>query len=72
MSATPLDRVENRDAVGRALAALSPEEREAVALRYGGDLTVPEVAEVLGEPLQRFEGRVYRGLRKLREELGPE
>ncbi len=71
-STKPLDRVESRDAVRRALATLSAEEREAVALRYGGDLTVREVAEVLGEPLQRIEGRVYRGLRKLREELVPE
>jgi RNA polymerase sigma-70 factor (ECF subfamily) len=65
-----LDGIERRDELGRALATLSPEEREAVALRYGADLTVPEVADVLGEPLQRVEGRVYRALRKLREELG--
>ena len=63
------DQVDSSEELSRALAALSSEEREAVALRYGGDLTVPEVAEVLGEPLQRIEGRVYRALRKLREEL---
>ena len=43
-----------------------PEEREAIALRFGADLTVPEIAEVLGEPLTTVEGRVYRALRKLR------
>lgn len=64
-----LERVESRDELGRALGTLSAEEREALALRYGADLTVPEAAEVLGEPLERVEGRVYRGLRKLREEL---
>lgn len=64
-----LERIEGQDELDRALRALSPEEREAVALRYGADLTVPEVAEVLGEPLQRVEGRVYRALRKLRGEL---
>ncbi len=64
-----LEEVESRDAVARALQCLSPEEREAVALRYGADLTVPEVAALLGEPLQRIEGRVYRALRKLRDEL---
>lgn len=66
---TALDRVEGRDELARALAGLSPEEREAVALRYGADLTVPEVARLLGEPVQRVEGRVYRALRKLRREL---
>jgi RNA polymerase sigma-70 factor (ECF subfamily) len=64
-----LERIEGQDELDRALRALSPEEREAVALRYGADLTVPEVAKVLGEPLQRVEGRVYRALRKLRGEL---
>ena len=59
----------DRDAVLRALATLSPEERESIALRFGADLTVPEVARVLGEPLARIEGRVYRALRKLRERL---
>ena len=67
-----LDRVESRDELAQALQALSPEEREAVALRYGADLSVPEVAEALGEPLQRVEGRVYRALRKLRAELADE
>src|SRR3954452_20154760 len=68
----PYASVEARDAVGRALEKLSPEEREAVSLRYGGDLSVPEVAKVLGEPLDRIEGRVYRALRKLRADLGAE
>jgi RNA polymerase sigma factor (sigma-70 family) len=65
-----LAQVEHRDTVQRALATLSGEEREAVALRFGADLTVPEMARVLGEPLTTVEGRVYRALRKLRGELG--
>ena len=60
---------EARDAVQRALRVLSPEEREAIALRFGAELTVPEMAEALGEPLTTVEGRVYRALRKLRAEL---
>jgi RNA polymerase sigma-70 factor (ECF subfamily) len=66
-----LQAVEHRDELQHALAALSAEEREAIALRFGADLTVPEMAEVLGERLTTVEGRVYRGLRKLRDELGP-
>ena len=64
-----LAAVEDRDAVQRALHALSPEEREAVALRYGGDLTIPEIARLRGEKLTAVEGRVYRALRKLKAEL---
>jgi RNA polymerase sigma factor (sigma-70 family) len=65
----PLASVEHRDELGRALYTLSAEEREAVALRFGADLTVPEIAKVLGEPLTTVEGRVYRALRKLKSEL---
>ena len=61
--------IEARDAVQRAMRVLSPEEREAIALRFGAELTVPEMAEALGEPLTTVEGRVYRALRKLRAEL---
>jgi RNA polymerase sigma factor (sigma-70 family) len=64
-----LEGVERREALERALATLSAEEREAVALRFGADLSVPEMARVLGEPLTTVEGRVYRALRKLRERL---
>jgi RNA polymerase sigma-70 factor (ECF subfamily) len=61
--------VEHRDEIQRALRVLSDEEREAIALRFGGDLTVPEIAKLLKQPLPRIEGRVYRSLRKLRDEL---
>jgi RNA polymerase sigma-70 factor (ECF subfamily) len=61
--------LEHRDEVTRALGVLSPEEREAVALRFGADMTVPDMARVLGLELTTVEGRVYRALRKLREEL---
>lgn len=64
------EAIEHRDAVQRALAALSAEEREAIALRFGADLTVPEIASLLKEPLTTVEGRVYRALRKLRTQMG--
>jgi RNA polymerase sigma-70 factor (ECF subfamily) len=69
-SAEALAAVEHRDEVQRALTILSDEEREAIALRFGGDLTVPEIAKLLKQPLPRVEGRVYRSLRKLRDALG--
>ncbi|HEY7076917.1 MAG TPA: sigma-70 family RNA polymerase sigma factor [Solirubrobacteraceae bacterium] len=65
----PLAGVEERELLQRALAELSDEEREAIALRFGAELTVPEIAKVLGESLTTVEGRVYRALRKLRGRL---
>jgi RNA polymerase sigma factor (sigma-70 family) len=67
---TALADLERRDELAAALAHLSGEEREAIALRYGADLTVPEIARLTGESLTTAEGRVYRGLRKLRDLLG--
>jgi RNA polymerase sigma-70 factor, ECF subfamily len=61
--------VADRDAVQRALGTLSTEEREVISLRFGADLTVPEIAKLLDEKLSTVEGRVYRALRKLRGEL---
>jgi RNA polymerase sigma-70 factor (ECF subfamily) len=60
------EAVEHRDTVQRALRGLAEEEREAIALRFGADLTVPEIAKLLKLPLSTVEGRVYRALRKLR------
>jgi RNA polymerase sigma-70 factor (ECF subfamily) len=54
----------------RALATLPPAERDVIALRFGGELTVPEIAATLNEPLRRVEGRLYRGLSRLRTTLG--
>ena len=65
-----LGRVDDRDELTNALAGLSDEEREAIALRYGGDLTTREVANVLGVRVTTAEGRLSRGLRKLKAELG--
>jgi RNA polymerase sigma factor (sigma-70 family) len=64
-----LDWVEDRATVAAALDVLSEQEREVVALRFGGELTGPEMAELLGEKLTTVEGRLYRALRKLRAEL---
>jgi RNA polymerase sigma factor (sigma-70 family) len=64
------DHLADRDAVQGAMGRLPEPEREALALRFGAELTVPEVAQVLGISLTTAEGRVYRGLRRLREDLG--
>jgi len=64
-----LDQVEDRDVLLRGLGRLSDEEREAIALRYGAELTLPEIAKLLQEKLSTVQGRVYRALRKLKDEL---
>jgi RNA polymerase sigma factor (sigma-70 family) len=61
--------IDERDAVHRAMECLSEEEREVIALRYGAELTVPEIGKLTGEKLTTIEGRLYRALRKLKPEL---
>jgi RNA polymerase sigma-70 factor (ECF subfamily) len=65
-----IDAVADRDLVMRSLRLVSEEERECLALRFGADLTLKEIAAAIGEPESTVEGRVYRGLRKLRAQLG--
>ncbi len=65
-----LDDAGARTDLMSAMDTLSDQEREAVALRYGADLTVPEIAALTRKRLTTVEGRVYRALNKLRKELG--
>ena len=62
--------IELRDEVSRALRALNGDEREAIALRYGADLTVSQIATVTGTKPATIEKRIYRALAKLRDALG--
>ena len=64
-----VDQVAERDSLRLALEQLSAEEREAVALKFAADLTLREIAAATGESVTTAEGRVYRGLRKLREAM---
>ena len=52
-----------------ALKLLPPEELEAIALRYGADLSLAETARVTGERVTTTQGRIYRALGKLRTHL---
>ena len=65
-----MERVEERRALLGAMEGLPPDEREALALLYGADLTAKQAATVLGVPATTVQGRVYRGMRRLRDELG--
>jgi RNA polymerase sigma-70 factor (ECF subfamily) len=59
----------DRAAIVAALAALPPEQREAIELAFFGGLTHAEVAERTGQPLGTIKGRMRLGLRRLRSEL---
>jgi RNA polymerase sigma-70 factor (ECF subfamily) len=62
-----LGAVSDRDLLARGMQTLSEEERAVVALRFGADLTLSEIADVLEERQSTVEGRLYRGLRRLRD-----
>jgi RNA polymerase sigma-70 factor (ECF subfamily) len=61
--------VEDRVDLDRALGALSQEERDAIALRFGADLKMAEIAKLIGQPESTVQGRIYRGLDKLRDRV---
>jgi RNA polymerase sigma factor (sigma-70 family) len=52
-----------------ALARLTERDREVLALRYGADLTGPEIADLLGLSLANVQQISSRALRKLRKLL---
>ena len=52
-----------------ALGELSDRERELLALRYGGDLSGPEIAELTGLKLANVQQILSRALRRMRARL---
>jgi RNA polymerase sigma-70 factor (ECF subfamily) len=63
------ERLDDRDAIRRGLAALPDEEREAVALYYGADLSLEEIAHITGTKTTTIKGRLARGRERLRDVL---
>jgi RNA polymerase sigma factor (sigma-70 family) len=56
-------------ALAAALSALSPRSREVIALRFGADLSGPEIAELTGLSLANVQQTLSRSLRRLRHSL---
>jgi RNA polymerase sigma factor (sigma-70 family) len=52
-----------------ALAELVPRDREILALRFGGDLNGPEIAQMTGQSLANVQQILSRSLRRLRVSL---
>jgi RNA polymerase sigma-70 factor, ECF subfamily len=68
-AADPLTRVADRDQLWRALDRIEPDLREVLALRFGADLRLKDIARVTGCPLSTIHERLQRGLRRLQAEL---
>ena len=66
---SPEERIGLEPELAAALKRLSRREREAVALRFGGDLPTPELAEVLGVSTANAQQILSRALRRLRSIL---
>lgn len=62
---------ERRAEVHEALATLDEGERLVVTCRYLLDLSEAETAAALGIPAGTVKSRLHRGLRRLRDRLGP-
>ncbi len=62
--------VDVRDAVTLALAALSPQVRACVVLRYYDDLTMPQIADQLHLAVGTVKRYLHDGAQLLRGELG--
>jgi RNA polymerase sigma factor (sigma-70 family) len=54
-----------------ALAELVPRHREILALRFGGDLSGPEIAQMTGLTVGNVQQILSRSLRRLRTRLEP-
>jgi RNA polymerase sigma-70 factor (ECF subfamily) len=70
--ATALDAAEPtglRDAIRSGLAALTPELRATVVLRFYADFTVPEIATAMAVPEGTVKSRLHRAIDELRRFL---
>ena len=61
-------RIEDRSEINYLLNALSPEQREAVILRFGEELSFWEIAKVMGCNMRTAQSRVRNALRIMRKE----
>jgi RNA polymerase sigma-70 factor (ECF subfamily) len=62
---------ETRSELNAALATLDDGERQVIVCRYLLELSEAETAAALGIPTGTVKSRLHRGLRRLRERLGP-
>lgn len=61
-------RIEDKQEIDHLLNILSPEQREAVILRYGEQLSFWEIAKVVGCNMRTAQSRVRNALKIMRKE----
>lgn len=72
---SPAGRAAHGEQMVRVLAAmdaLSPEHREALTLRFLNEMSVAEIADLLGVPEGTIKSRVHYGLLQIRKALARE
>ncbi len=65
-------QIEHREDIRRLLRILSSEQREAIILRYGEQLSYQEIASVMGCNMRTAQSRVRKALKVMRKEQGYE
>ena len=60
-------RLEDKEEVNYLLSTLSPEQREAIILRFGEQLEFHEIAKVMGCNMRTAQSRVRNGLKIMRK-----
>lgn len=63
-----LRRIEDKSEIGYLLNVLSPEQREAVILRFGEEFSFWEIAKVMGCNMRTAQSRVRNALKIMRKE----
>ena len=64
-------RSADRDEIARAFAALNPDQRVVVVLRFYADLRVDQIAEHVGAPAGTVKSRLHNALQALNAALTP-
>jgi RNA polymerase sigma-70 factor (ECF subfamily) len=62
-------RTEDAQRLARTMQALEPIYREALVLRFQEDLSLQEIAVVVGAPITTVSSRIQRGLAMLRAQF---
>jgi RNA polymerase sigma-70 factor (ECF subfamily) len=62
-------RTQDAYRLAQSLATLEPIYREALVLRFQEDLSLQEMAKVVGAPVSTVSTRIYRGLAALRAHM---
>ena len=66
-----LERAEEGDQVARAVLALPERERECVVLRHFHDLSISDIARIVGRPRTTVQSCLSRGICRLTQALRP-